>query len=103
MENNKNINQQKPPRPKLDFKILGRVMGYILKNYKLRLSLVIICIILTTISSVAGSLYLETLIDDYIVPLIGEESPVFTGLIKAIGTMSIIYLVGVITSLYILD
>ena len=99
MNANKNIDQQKPPRPKLDFKILGRVMGYIFKNYKLRLSLVIICIILTTLSSVAGSLYLETLIDDYIVPLVGEENPIYTGLIKAIGTMSIIYLVGVITSL----
>ena len=95
----KDIKMQKPPRPKLDFKILGRVMGYIFKNYKLRLSLVIICIILTTLSSVAGNLYLETLIDDYIVPLVGEENPIYTGLIKAIATMSIIYLVGVITSL----
>ena len=95
----KDIKMQKPPKPKLDFKILGRVMGYIFKNYKLRLSLVIICIILTTLSSVAGNLYLETLIDDYIVPLVGEENPIYTGLIKAIATMSIIYLVGVITSL----
>ena len=95
----KDINKQKPPRPKMDFKILGRVMGYILRNYKIRLTLVIIFIVLSTISSVAGNLYLETLIDDYIVPLVGEENPVFTGLIKAIGTMSIIYLVGVISSL----
>lgn len=93
------VNKQKPPRPKMDFKILGRVMGYILRNYKIRLTLVIIFIVLSTISSVAGNLYLETLIDDYIVPLVGEENPVFTGLIKAIGTMSIIYLVGVISSL----
>ena len=100
---NKNINKkqkkQRPPKAKMDFKMLGRVMGYIIKNYKFRLAFVIICIILSTLSSVGGNLYLETLIDDYIVPLVGAENPVFTGLLKAIGTMAIIYLVGVISSL----
>ena len=94
-----NAKSKRPPRPKMDFNVLGRVMGYIVKNYKLRLALVIICIILSTISSVGGNLYLEVLIDDYIVPLMGEENPVLTTLLHAIGTMSIIYLVGVISSL----
>ena len=97
--NEKNIKMQRPPRPRMDFKVLGRVMGYIVKNYKFRLALVIICIILSTLSSVAGNLYLETLIDDYIVPLVGEENPIFTNLLYAIGIMGIIYLVGVISSL----
>ncbi len=92
-------NMQRPPRPQLNFKILGRVMGYIFKNYKFRLILVIICILLSSFASVAGNLYLETLIDDYITPLIGEENPIYTSLLKAIGTMTLIYLVGVITSL----
>ena len=90
---------KRPPRPKMDFAVLGRVMGYIFKSYKFKLALVIICIILSTLSSVGANLYLETLIDDYIVPLVGEENPVYTNLLKAIGTMAIIYLVGVITSL----
>ena len=90
---------KRPPKPKLDFKVLARVMKYIIKNYKIRLILVIVCIILSTLSSVGGNLYLETLIDDYIVPLVGEQNPVFTNLLHAIGTMIIIYLVGVITSL----
>ena len=93
------VELKRPPRPKMDFAILGRVMGYILKKYKFKLALVIICIILSTLSSVGANLYLETLIDDYIVPLVGEENPVYTNLLKAIGTMTIIYLVGVITSL----
>ena len=46
---------------------------------------VLFCIILSTLSSVGGNLYLEILIDDYITPLVGAENPVFTGLIKAIG------------------
>ena len=74
-------------------------MGYIFKNYKLRLAIVIICIILNSLASVGGNLYLQVLIDDHIVPLIGVENPVLTGLIKAIGTMIVIYLVGIIASL----
>ena len=95
----KNVKMQRPPKPKMDFKALGRVMGYIIKNYKFRLAIVIICIILSTLSSVGGNLYLETLIDDYIVPLVGETNPVLTNLLYAIGTMIVIYLVGVISSL----
>ena len=89
----------RPPKPKLDWKMLGRVMGYIFKNYKLRLAIVIICIILNSLASIGGNLYLQVLIDDHIVPLIGVENPVLTGLIKAIGTMIVIYLVGIIASL----
>ena len=96
---NKDMKMQRPPKPKIDMKVLGRVMGYIFKNYKFRMLFVLFCIVLSTISSVGGNLYLETLIDDYIVPLVGAENPVFTGLLKAIGTMAIIYLVGVISSL----
>ena len=98
MKENTNFNKR-PPRPKMDFKVLGRVMGYITKKYKFSLAIVIICIILSTLSSVGGNLYLETLIDDYIVPLVGVENPIYTNLLHAIGTMCIIYLVGVITSL----
>ena len=85
-------------RPKIDFKILGRVIAY-LKYYKIRLAIVIICLILTTLSSVVGNLYLQTLIDNYIVPLIGVENPIFTSLMHAIVFMCVIYLVGVISSL----
>lgn len=85
-------------RPKIDFKILGRVISY-LKYYKIRLIIVIICLILTTLSSVVGNLYLQTLIDDYIVPLIGVQNPIFTSLMHAIAFMCVIYLVGVVSSL----
>ena len=46
---------------------------------------VFVCIILNTLASVGGNLYLQVLIDDHIVPLVGAENPVLTGLIKAIG------------------
>lgn len=85
-------------KQKIDFKVLKRVIGYLIKNYKIRLVLVIICLLLSTASSVAANLYLETLIDDYIIPLVGVENPVYSSLIKAIGTMAVIYGVGVIAA-----
>ena len=91
MENKKNM--------KIDFSILKRVLGYLFKGYKIRLAIVVICLIFSTVSSVAGNLYLQTLIDDYITPLVGAENPVYTSLLKAIATMIIIYAVGVIANL----
>lgn len=90
--------KNKKMKPKIDFKVLGRVMKYITKNYKLRLFIVLVSIVISTISSVAGNLYLQTLIDDYIVPLIGVQNPVYTELLHAIGTMCVIYLVGAVAS-----
>ena len=83
---------------RIDFKVLGRVIKYITKSYKLRLFFVIVCLLLSTASSVAANLYLQTLIDDYIIPLVGTVNPVYTSLLKAIVTMIVIYGVGVIAS-----
>ena len=76
---------------KIDFKVLARVMKYILRRYKWRLFLVICCLFLSTASSVGANLYLQTLIDDYIVPLVGVSNPVYSNLLKAIGTMIVIW------------
>ena len=84
---------------KIDIKSLKRVISYITKNYKFRLLIVAICLILSTVSSVAGNLYLQTLIDDYIVPLVGAENPVYSMLLRAIITMIFIYVLGVISNL----
>ncbi len=80
-------------------KTAKRLLGYITKNYKKHLVIVFICIILSSVAGVAGSMFLGTLIDDYISPLLLEPNPVFTGLLKAIITMGMMYLVGVISTL----
>ena len=77
---------------------IKRLLSYITKNYKKQFAIVFICIIISSVASVAGSLFLQILIDDYISPLLDMENPVFTGLLKAIGTMAIIYVLGVVTS-----
>ena len=87
-----------PKQVKNKKKTVKRLVGYITKGYKKQLVLVIICIILSSIAGVAGSLFLKTLIDDYITPLLSMENPVFTGLLKAIAIMILIYLVGIVST-----
>ena len=84
-------------KPEIKKGTIKRIMKYITSEYKKELIIVFVCIILSSIASVAGSLFLQTLIDSYITPLLEAESPVFTGLIKAIGVMAVIYIVGIIT------
>lgn len=79
-------------------KTAKRLLKYITKSYKKQLIVVFICILLSSIAGVAGSMFLGTLIDDYITPLLLETNPVFTGLLKAIVMMAIIYLVGVLST-----
>ena len=77
---------------------LRRLFSY-MKEYKGQLVFVVICILLSAVASAASSVFLQTLIDDYIVPLLGTDHPVFDGLIKALITIGIIYMIGVISSL----
>ncbi len=86
-------------RPKLNTKALKRLLSYVLGPHKLKFAIVTICIILSTIAGVAGSLFLKVLIDDYITPLMQVANPEFSGLLQVIFLMGGIYIVGVISSL----
>ena len=59
------------------------------------LCVVLICILLSAVANVAGSMFLKSLIDDYIAPLLLQASPVFTGLLHALMGMAVIYLIGI--------
>lgn len=76
---------------------IKRLMSY-LKDYRWQLIVVIICILLVAVTGVAGSLFLQVLVDNYIVPLMSEANPVFTGLLRVIALMAGIFLVGVVSS-----
>jgi ATP-binding cassette subfamily B multidrug efflux pump len=80
-----------------DKNALRRLFSY-MKEYKGQLVFVVICILLSAVASAASSVFLQTLIDDYIVPLLGTNNPVFTGLLKALATVGIIYIIGVLSS-----
>ena len=85
------------PNQKFDKNTFKRLLKY-MSEYKLRYLIVFICIIISSVVQIAGQLFLKTLIDDYIIPLTEMESPVYTGLIKFIGMMALIYFVGVFCS-----
>ncbi len=94
----KNAPDISPAKVQFDKKALGRLFSY-MKNYKTTLVIVVICILLSAIASAASSLFLQTLIDDYIVPMLGMDSPVFTGLIKALAAIGAVYIIGIISTL----
>lgn len=77
---------------------MKRILSY-MKNYKKSMIIVVICILLSSVASAVSSMFLQTLIDEYIVPLLAMETPAFTGLIHALLTVGCIYLIGVIASL----
>ena len=75
-----------------------RLLSYVFKNYKKQFIFVFVCIIISSIASVAGSLFLQTLIDDYVTPLLKMKHPVFTELFKILTFMATIYIIGIIAS-----
>ena len=83
---------------KMDKKTAMRLIRYITRGHKSELLFVTICIILSSVVGVIGSLFLKTLIDDYITPLLGVTNPDYTGLLTAILTMALIYLIGALAN-----
>ncbi len=86
------------PGPQNASKTIKRLLSYINRNYKVQFGLVLICIILSAVAGVAGSLFLQILIDDYITPLLNAADPNFSGLLKAVGIMAVIYGIGILAT-----
>lgn len=89
----------KPP-VKFDKATVKRVLSYFSK-YKIHMVFVLICIIANSLANVLSSLFLETLIDDYISPmLLGDENATFKALFMALVKMACIYLTGAACGLF---
>lgn len=84
------------PRPKVKNpgKTFKRLLALILKKYKFHMIFVFVCIIVSVLANVQGTLFIQTLIDDYITPLIGQNNPDFVPLLMAIIRVAAFYLVG---------
>ena len=82
-------------------KVISRLLKYVVSEYKLQLAIVLISIIISASVGVIGTQFIKYLIDDFIIPLIGNQNPNFGPLLNTILIMAGIYLVGVIcTYLY---
>ena len=76
-------------------KVFKRLMAYIFKNYGIHFIFVLVCIVLSVVASIQGTLFMQRLIDDYILPMIGQETPDFGNLFREIVRVAGFYLVGV--------
>lgn len=85
------------PNQKLEGKTVKRLLGYLLKH-KVTIIVVAVCIILSSLTNVASSVFLQLLIDDYITPALASTNPVLTGMTKLIITMIGIFVVGIVSS-----
>lgn len=85
-------------KPKYKKGTIKRLLSYVFKGYKGRLLIVLICIIVSSIASVAASLFLKELIDNYILPLVGQPDPDFSALFAILSLMGAIFIAGVIAT-----
>lgn len=88
------------PRPnvKNPGKLFMRLLSYIMKNYAVHCVIVVICIFITVLASVQGTWFMQTLIDGYILPLMKQSDPDFSGLAHAILCVAVFYGIGAIAS-----
>ena len=86
------------PRPKVENpgKVFKRILAYVMKQYKFQVILVLCCILLGVFAQVQGTLFMQTLIDSYILPLLAEKSNDFSGLLHAITRVACFYGVGIL-------
>lgn len=87
-------------KPKIEhpLPILKRVLKYMFEDYAARFAIVVVCIVVSAFCTIRGTLFLRTLIDDYITPLIGVSDPDFGPLGLAILKMAGIYAIGIASS-----
>lgn len=88
------------PRPKVENpgQIMKRLMSYVFANYKLHFAVVIICILLSSLMTLRGTWFMQSLIDDYIIPLTKAQTPDYGPLAKALASLAVTYGIGIIAS-----
>ena len=88
------------PRPKVanPGKLIKRVLGEVFRHYAPHCVVVLVCIFLSAFANVQASLFLQTLIDDYIAPMLQQQNPDFGPLLGALGRIACIYLVGILAA-----
>lgn len=84
------------PTVKNPGKIFSRLMKFTLRNYLPHCIAVVICIFVSVQASVQGTLFMKTLIDKFIMPLMGQENPDYSLLLNEIIRVAIIYLIGIV-------
>lgn len=79
-------------------KVFKRIIGFVAKNYLVHCIVVLVCIAITVFSTIQGTMFMKTLIDQYIMPLMQQSVPDYTDLLHAIIRVACFYGVGVIAA-----
>lgn len=79
-------------------KVFKRLMGYVAKSYGIHLVIVAVLIFVSVLANVQGTMFTQSLIDDYITPMLTQDAADFSPLAKAIGRVAGFYLIGVLAS-----
>ncbi|MFT3983615.1 MAG: ABC transporter ATP-binding protein [Lachnospiraceae bacterium] len=87
----------KAPMQRFKPDTLKRLFSY-MAEYKIQMVFVFLCILLSAAASAASALFLQILIDRYIIPMLGQSNPVYTQLLKVVLIMGLIYASGVFSS-----
>lgn len=103
-QNNSNAQQVQqragggPAVTKGTIKTAKRLLGYVFGTYKVQFIIALICILMSSVASISVSLSLKFLLDDFIIPLIGQQNPDYTELYMALAVLGTIFLLGVIAT-----
>lgn len=92
------MNQTNKKTPPSTLATAKRLLAYVTSRYKLSFFIVFICIIISAIASISVSLSLKYLLDDFILPYVGHETPNFTRLYTALFILGLIFLSGVLAT-----
>lgn len=90
----KRRNMGPAPKVKNPMKTLKRLIGIIFRKYKIQMIIVFLCIIVSVLANVQGTLFIQNLIDDYITPMLSQSNPDFMPLLGAIVRVAFFYLLG---------
>ena len=86
------------PKIKNPGKLLGRLLKFLLARYAVHYVVVLTCILISVFCNIQGTVFMQTLIDDYIVPMMGSSNPDFGPLLAAMSRVAGFYAIGIIAS-----
>ena len=97
MSNDQSFKNRKPGMGKAEPDTIKRIFSYIFQ-YKWRVVAIVICILIGAAAQAGSALFLQSLIDTYILPMVGETNPDWAPLLRAISLMGCLYLAGIVAS-----
>ena len=92
------MNDKRPTVTRETLKTAKRLLGYVTGVFRVQFIIVVICILMCSVASISVSLSMRFLLDDYIIPLIGNTDPNFSEMYRALTVLGIIFAFGVIAS-----